>query len=61
LVGNTRTVDAHACRLRKKLALAEAPHLVANVRGVGYRLCAGPVVSEPAAVAAPLSANRRAA
>jgi DNA-binding response OmpR family regulator len=30
----TRTVDAHACRLRKKLG----PGYVLNVRGVGYRL-----------------------
>jgi DNA-binding response OmpR family regulator len=33
-VGTTRTVDAHACRLRKKLGRA----WVLNVRGVGYRL-----------------------
>jgi DNA-binding response OmpR family regulator len=58
-LGNTRTVDAHACRLRSKLALRGAPHLVANVRGVGYRLCAGSAVSEPDAVAAPLSADGR--
>jgi DNA-binding response OmpR family regulator len=32
--GATRTVDAHACRLRKKLGRA----WVMNVRGVGYRL-----------------------
>ena len=32
--GATRTVDAHACRLRKKLGQA----WVMNVRGVGYRL-----------------------
>ena len=32
--GTTRTVDAHACRLRKKLGRA----WVMNVRGVGYRL-----------------------
>ena len=30
----TRTVDAHACRLRKKLG----PRWVMNVRGVGFRL-----------------------
>jgi DNA-binding response OmpR family regulator len=33
-VGTTRTVDAHACRLRKKLGHG----WVLNVRGVGYRL-----------------------
>jgi DNA-binding response OmpR family regulator len=32
--GATRTVDAHACRLRKKLGRG----WVLNVRGVGYRL-----------------------
>jgi DNA-binding response OmpR family regulator len=36
-LGATRTVDAHACRLRKKLAAASRP-FVQNVRGVGYRL-----------------------
>ncbi|HYY22783.1 MAG TPA: response regulator transcription factor [Thermoleophilaceae bacterium] len=60
-LGNTRTVDAHASRLRKKLALAGAPNLIGNVRGVGYRLCAGPVVTPPEAIAAPLSAAGRAA
>lgn len=45
LQGKTRTVDAHACRLRRKLALAGAPHLVVNVRGVGYRLSGAPVVA----------------
>jgi DNA-binding response OmpR family regulator len=33
-MGATRTVDAHACRLRKKLG----QQWVMNVRGVGYRL-----------------------
>jgi DNA-binding response OmpR family regulator len=33
-IGATRTVDAHACRLRRKLGRA----WVMNVRGVGYRL-----------------------
>ncbi len=36
-IGNTRTLDAHACRLRKKLAGSARPWVV-NVRGVGYRL-----------------------
>jgi DNA-binding winged helix-turn-helix (wHTH) protein len=34
----TRTLDAHACRLRKKLAEAGARGYVVNRRGVGYRL-----------------------
>jgi DNA-binding response OmpR family regulator len=36
-MGNTRTLDAHACRLRKKLASASRPFIL-NLRGVGYRL-----------------------
>jgi DNA-binding response OmpR family regulator len=36
-IGNTRTLDAHACRLRKKLASPGRPWVV-NVRGVGYKL-----------------------
>lgn len=36
-LGNTRTLDAHACRLRKKLAGSPRP-FVLNLRGVGYRL-----------------------
>ncbi len=36
-MGATRTVDAHACRLRKKLAGSGRPYIL-NVRGVGYRL-----------------------
>jgi DNA-binding response OmpR family regulator len=36
-MGATRTVDAHACRLRKKLAGGSRPYVL-NVRGVGYRL-----------------------
>ncbi|HEX8054376.1 MAG TPA: response regulator transcription factor [Thermoleophilaceae bacterium] len=35
--GTTRTVDTHACRLRRKLADGEG-NFVVNVRGVGYRL-----------------------
>jgi DNA-binding response OmpR family regulator len=36
-MGNTRTLDAHACRLRKKLHSPGRPWIV-NVRGVGYKL-----------------------
>jgi DNA-binding response OmpR family regulator len=36
--GVTRTVDSHACRLRRKLRLSEGDHFVVNVWGVGYRL-----------------------
>ncbi len=35
--GKTRTLDAHACRLRKKLEASPRTWVV-NVRGVGYRL-----------------------
>jgi DNA-binding response OmpR family regulator len=35
--GNTRTLDAHACRLRKKLR-PSGRHWIVNVRGVGYKL-----------------------
>jgi DNA-binding response OmpR family regulator len=35
--GETRTVDAHACRLRRKLDGGGRPFVI-NVRGVGYRL-----------------------
>jgi DNA-binding response OmpR family regulator len=36
-MGNTRTLDAHACRLRRKLSGSARP-FVLNLRGVGYRL-----------------------
>lgn len=38
----TRTVDAHACRLRRKLAVAGAPSMVVSRRGVGYALIEAP-------------------
>jgi len=37
-LGTTRTLDSHACRLRKKLAAAAGDRYVLNVWGVGYRL-----------------------
>jgi DNA-binding response OmpR family regulator len=37
-VARTRTVDSHACRLRRRLAeLTDAPYVL-NEWGVGYRL-----------------------
>jgi DNA-binding response OmpR family regulator len=39
-IGNTRTIDAHACRLRRKLSRGGRRYVV-NVRGVGYRLTEG--------------------
>lgn len=36
--GKTRTVDAHACRLRRKLDAASERRWIVNVRGIGYRL-----------------------
>jgi DNA-binding response OmpR family regulator len=38
-LGNTRTLDAHACRLRKKLSPSPSARAwVVNARGIGYRL-----------------------
>lgn len=44
--GRTRTLDSHACRLRRKLEEAGARHFVQNIWGVGYRLM------DPAPIAA---------
>jgi DNA-binding response OmpR family regulator len=41
-LGTTRTLDSHACRLRRKLG-ARGERFVVNVWGVGYRLVDGPV------------------
>jgi DNA-binding response OmpR family regulator len=46
-MGRTRTVDSHACRLRRKLGVHGDRYIV-NVWGVGYRLL-DPVVMEQAA------------
>jgi len=40
-IGQTRTVDAHACRLRRKLGVSGRAWIV-NVRGVGYKLTETP-------------------
>ncbi len=34
----TRTLESHVCRLRRKLSRAGGEHWIVNVRGVGYRL-----------------------
>jgi DNA-binding response OmpR family regulator len=41
-LGATRTLDSHACRLRRKLNVGGA-RFVINVWGVGYRLIDGGV------------------
>jgi DNA-binding response OmpR family regulator len=48
-LGRTRTIDSHACRLRRKLAV-HGDRYVVNVWGVGYRLLdpAGPAELEAA-------------
>ena len=42
-LGRTRTVDAHACRLRRKLDAVSERRWVINVRGIGYRLMDPPL------------------
>jgi DNA-binding response OmpR family regulator len=37
-MGRTRTVDAHACRLRRKLEAESSRKWIVNVRGIGYHL-----------------------
>ena len=48
-MGRTRTIDSHACRLRRKLG-ADGDRYVVNVWGVGYRLLdpVGPVQEQAA-------------
>jgi DNA-binding response OmpR family regulator len=36
--GSTRTIDSHACRLRRALVEVDGSRWVIGVRGVGYRL-----------------------
>jgi DNA-binding response OmpR family regulator len=43
-LGSTRTLDSHACRLRRKLA-RDGERFIINVWRIGYRLCDGPVVA----------------
>ena len=43
-IGTTRTLDSHACRLRRKLGVG-GERFVVNVWGVGYRLVDAPAVS----------------
>lgn len=40
--GATRTLDSHACRLRRKLR-TQGDEFIVNVWGIGYRLVDGPV------------------
>jgi DNA-binding response OmpR family regulator len=56
--GRTRTLDAHACRLRRRLEAAGGGGLVVNLRGVGYRLGDGraPTPPAPSESAAPAAA-----
>ena len=48
-VGTTRTLDSHACRLRRKLG-AEGGRYVVNVWGVGYRLVDAPALVDERAL-----------
>jgi DNA-binding response OmpR family regulator len=39
--GRSRTLDSHACRLRRRLEDAGGEGLLRNIWGVGYRLIDG--------------------
>jgi DNA-binding response OmpR family regulator len=54
-IGTTRTLDSHACRLRRKLG-AGGDRFVVNVWGVGYRLVDVPAL-RPAAQPGPALAT----
>lgn len=45
--GSTRTLDSHACRLRRKLTLAGAEGWVNTEWGIGYRLAPEPSGESP--------------
>jgi len=49
-VGTTRTLDSHACRLRRKLGVG-GERFVVNVWGVGYRLVDAPAPAQLAIAA----------
>jgi DNA-binding response OmpR family regulator len=44
-MGRTRTLDSHASRVRRRIALLTSTPYIVNVWGVGYRLM---LPSEPA-------------
>jgi DNA-binding response OmpR family regulator len=49
-IGTTRTLDSHACRLRRKLGVG-GEQFVVNVWGVGYRLVDAPAPAQLAIAA----------
>jgi DNA-binding response OmpR family regulator len=44
-------LEAHVCRLRKKVSQAGGPAIIGSVRGVGYRLIASSEMSTPSPLA----------
>lgn len=49
-MGQTRTLNSHACRLRQKLGAVAGDRFMVNVWGVGYRLVDPIAVEQPQAV-----------